>query len=217
MRVLLVDDHAELLALLTTSLERDGHRVVAAGTLEDARRAIEGPPFDVIVLDVALPDGSGIELCRQARGAQMDTPILLLTAHAAVDERVEGLDAGADDFMGKPFAVAELRARVRALGRRKGLPGALRWERGDVVLDFSRRRATVGASEVPLTAREWGILEVLAAGRGHVVARGRILDEGWGQRDGGAGSSLEVLVGRIRKKLGEDVIRTVRGEGYALG
>lgn len=217
MELLVVDDHPELLELVTRSLERDGHRVRAAKTARAADALLAQDHFDVIVLDVALPDGSGVEVCRRARSSDIATPILLLTAHARVEQRVEGLDAGADDFLAKPFAVAELCARVRALGRRRGVPSTLTWERGRVVLDFPRRSAHVGGRAVPLTAREWGIVECLAAARGRVVARANILAEVWGDDDRkDASASLEVLVVRIRKKLGDTVIRTIRGEGYAL-
>lgn len=216
MRILLADDHAELLDLVSGALQRDGHVVVAVKTATEAARCIHDEEFEVLVLDEAFPDGSGRELCRAARSADIATPILLLTAHASVDKRVEGLDAGADDFMAKPFAMAELRARVRALGRRKGLPAAYTWDGCGVSLDFARRRAFAPSGEVALTAREWGILEVLASARGRVVPRSRILAEVWGDA-AGAEASLEVLVGRVRKKLGDRVVRTVRGEGYALG
>ena len=116
----------------------------------------------------------------------------------------------------QPFAVAELRARVRALGRRKGVPAPRTWSTGDVALDFPKRRATVQGREVPLTAKEWRILDVLACARGQVVPRQRILDEVWGEGDASAAASLDVLMTRIRKKLGNETIRTVRGEGYAF-
>lgn len=185
--------------------------------MSEATLAMAEVRFDVIVLDVALPDGSGLELCRRARADASETPILLLTAHSAVRHRVEGLDAGADDFLGKPFAPAELRARVRALGRRRSLPTALAWQGRHVELDLARRRATAAGREVPVTAREWSILELLVAARGRIVPRARILDEIWGDEGPSAAASLDVLIGRVRKKLGDDVIRTVRGEGYALG
>ena len=216
MYVLVVDDNAELLELVVTSLERDGHRVAAVRSAAAATARLEVETFDVIVLDIALPDGSGFDLCREARENGLASPILILTAHAAVDQRVKGLDAGADDFLAKPFAVAELRARVRALGRRTGVHAARTWSHGDVEIDFPKRRATVLGREVPLTAKEWGILDVLASARGRVVPRARILDEVWSEGDASAAASLDVLMTRIRKKLGSDAVRTLRGEGYAL-
>ena len=214
--ILVVDDNAALLQLVATSLERDGHTVASATTAAAATARLGAETFDVVVLDLALPDSSGLDVCRKARESGIATPILILTARAAVDQRVEGLDAGADDFLAKPFAVAELRARVRALGRRLGVPVARTWSHGTVHLDFLKRRATVESREVPLTAKEWRILEVLAWAQGRVVPRARILEEVWSDGDASAAASLEVLMTRIRKKLGSDAVRTIRGEGYAL-
>jgi two-component system OmpR family response regulator len=214
--VLVVDDNSELLELVRTSLEREGHVVSSAKTVAEATRRIDSDTFDVIVLDIGLPDGSGLDACRSARDKGIATPILILTANAAVDRRVEGLDAGADDFLAKPFAVAELRARVRALGRRRGVPSARTWAHGSAELDFAKRRATVDGREVPLTAKEWRILDVLVRARGNIVSRAHILDEVWNEGDTSAAASLDVLMTRIRKKLGSDAVRTVRGEGYAL-
>lgn len=215
MRVLVVDDQPELLDLLACSLRRDGHAIDTATTAAEALDSLAKSEAEVLVLDVALPDRSGFDVCRELRRAGVSIPILLITAHSAVRRRVEGLDAGADDFLGKPFAIAELRARVRALGRRGALPKQLHVKRGAANLDFLARRAEVSGVEVPLTAREWAVLDLLASRSGRVVARSEILELVWGDPDGG-GASLEVLIARIRKKLGEDIIRTMRGYGYAL-
>ena len=217
MRVLLVDDEAELVGLVRRGLLAEGHRVDVAGTAAQAEQALQDNSYDVVVLDLGLPDGSGLEVCRRARAAKVKTPVLVLTAQTAVEHRVESLDTGADDFLGKPFAMAELKARIRALGRRSGLLAELVWSRGVVSLDFPRRRATVNQQEKPLTAKEWNILEVLALSQGRLVARARLLDEVWGDASENADSSLEVLITRIRKKLGSEVIHTLRGEGYRLG
>lgn len=216
-RVLLVDDEAELVDLVRRALLAEGHRVDVAATAAQAERALLENTYDVVVLDLGLPDGSGLEVCRRARAANISTPVLMLTAQTAVENRVESLDTGADDFLGKPFAVSELKARVRALGRRSGLLSGLVWTRGAVTLDFPRRRATVSGEEVPVTAKEWNILEVLALSQGRLVTRSRLLDEVWGDSSSSADSSLEVLINRIRKKLGSDSIHTLRGEGYRLG
>ncbi|MBL8719744.1 MAG: response regulator transcription factor [Myxococcales bacterium] len=216
MRLLVVDDHPEVQDLVSSALARDGHHVVGASTRREAQDLLAATTVDLVVLDVGLPDGSGVDLCRQLRGQGFHAPILLLTAHSAVDRRVDGLDAGADDFLGKPFAVAELRARVRALGRRGAMPKPLRVERGPVSLDFLGRRASLSGVEVPLTTREWSVLDLLATRGGRTVARAEILEIVWGDATEGA-ASLEVLVARIRKKLGDGLIRTLRGYGYALG
>ncbi len=215
MRILVVDDDPELAELLSQGLARDGHRVDTVGSLSAARDALTRE-HDVVVLDVGLPDGSGLSLCRELRDAGDATPILVLTARSGVAERVEGLDAGADDYLAKPFALAELRARVRALARRRGNPVAMVHESGDVRLDVSRRRAQRDGLEVELTPREWGIMEALATRGGRLVPRAQLLEEVWGDVTPAAAKSLEVLIGRIRRKLGRDIVRTLRGQGYAI-
>lgn len=214
---MVVDDQREVLELLVRALGRDGHLAVAAGSVAAAREAVAAVAPEVIVLDVALPDGSGVALCRELRRAGERAPILLLTAHANVAERVAGLEAGADDFLAKPFAVAELRARVRALGRRGPLDKPARLVIGDVELDLAARRAWRDGEEAPLTAREWAVLELLLARKGRLVSRGEMLDSIWGDVSDATSASLDVIVARVRRKLGPTVVRTVRGEGYAFG
>jgi DNA-binding response OmpR family regulator len=217
MRVLVVDDHAELLDLVERALSRDGHSVITARNVADAREALGGGGIDLVVLDLGLPDGSGQELCRTLRKNGNAAPILVLTAQSAVSSRVECLDAGADDYLSKPFAVAELRARVRALGRRAVSVRTFTYEKHGIFLDFAARRALVEGQEAPVTAREWSILELLAARSGRVVNRSEVLESVWGEVTDAASASLEVLIARIRRKLSSSVVRTVRGEGYALG
>jgi two-component system, OmpR family, response regulator len=217
MRILIVDDHEELLGLVTRALTRDGHHVLTARTERNARETLGGTSVDLILLDLGLPDGSGQELCRFLRKSGNAAPILVLTAQNAVASRVECLDSGADDYLSKPFALAELRARVRALGRRAVSVRTFSYQRNEVFLDFAARRALVHGREAPVTAREWSILELLAARMGRVVSRSEMLESVWGEANDAAGASLEVLIARIRRKLSAKVIRTVRGEGYALG
>lgn len=218
MRLLVVDDDEEVRALLVRALERDGHEVTAAASAREARKALAENTHDVMVLDLALPDESGIELCESLRAAQHPIAILMLTAHGEVARRVKALDAGADDFLGKPFAVAELRARIRAIARRTQTrdqePHSLR--HGDLVLDVVGRMAVRAGTRVALTRREWTILEALAARPRRLVTRAHLLEVGWENDTAGSAASLEVLVGRIRRKLGDDLIRTQRGEGYTL-
>lgn len=203
--------------MLARAFERERHRVSLAASVAEARAALAVDPPQVIVLDVALPDGSGVELCRELRQRDVRIPILLLTAHGEVRQRVEGLDAGADDFLAKPFAIAELRARVRALGRRGPIERGTQVRVGEVELDLGACAARRAGREVPVTAREWAILQLLAARNGRVVNRSAILEAVWGDASEGANASLEVMITRIRRKLGPAVVRTVRGEGYALG
>ncbi len=215
MRTLVVDDEEAVLSVVTRALKTDGHVVSTAGDIGTARELVrEGT--DLIVLDVRLPDGFGFDFCRELRAQGSRVPILLLTALSQVSLRVEGLDAGADDFLAKPFAVAELRARVRALGRRGALPRGLIYTHETVQLDFAGRRATANNQEVAITAKEWAILDVLVKRGGRVVSRNELLDSVWGDSSENAMSSMEVLVGRIRRKLSPTLIRTLRGEGYAL-
>ncbi len=217
MRILIVDDHADVRELVERALVRDGHQVTSVASGAEARQELPVHAFDMLVLDLGLPDGSGQDLCRELRGRGNDLPILVLTAQSAIASRVAALDAGADDYLSKPFAVAELRARVRALGRRRGGPRVFRYERDGVVVDFSGRRAWVAEREAPITAREWSILELLVARNGRVVARSELLDAVWGAASEANSQSLDTLMARIRRKLGQQLVRTVRGEGYALG
>lgn len=215
-RLLVVDDDPDVQRLLLRALERDGHVVAGASSVASAQESLLRQSPDVIVLDLGLPDGTGVDLCRNLRSTGHTTPILFLSARRDVGQRVAGLDAGGDDFMGKPFAVAELRARVRALARRIPFAPTFRVEIEDVVLELGSRRALRAGQEVSLTAREWAILEALAQRRG-VVAPDSLLEVVWGDVSPSARGSLDVLLARIRRKLGPQIIRTLRGEGYALG
>jgi len=217
MQILVVEDHAETLALVARHFARAGYGVASAACCRDAQDLLAEREFDVVVLDIMLPDGSGIDLCARLRRRGTVVPILLLTARGDVRDRVSGLEAGADDYLVKPFALAELVARVRALGRR----GPIRREQshsfGDVSVDVERREVCVSGRPIPLTAREISIVQVLASRRG-VVSREFLLDSVWGDSSESAQNSLDVLIGRIRRKLGEhgSVLRTVRGLGYSL-
>jgi DNA-binding response OmpR family regulator len=218
MQILVVDDHDETRELVARHFARSSHAVTLAGSCRDAEALLAEREFDVVVLDVMLPDGSGIDLCARVRRSGSAVPILLLTARGDVRDRVLGLDAGADDYLVKPFALAELVARVRALGRR----GPIRREEslsfGAVSVDLEKREVCVEGRPIPLTAREVAIVQVLASRRG-VVSREFLLESVWGESSESAQNSLDVLIGRIRRKLGEhgSVLRTVRGLGYSLG
>jgi DNA-binding response OmpR family regulator len=218
MRILIVDDHAATRTLLERNLELASHGVKLAASCAQAASALAVGAFDVIVLDVMLPDGSGIDLCTRLRAAKLATPILLLTARGEVRDRVQGLDAGADDYLAKPFAMAELTARLNALGRRGPIVRDRSVTIGPVSVDLEARRVRVAGCDVPMTAKELAIVEVLAVRRGSVVARHHLLESVWGDADHATEASLEVLVARIRRKLGSaaSVLRTLRGVGYSL-
>jgi DNA-binding response OmpR family regulator len=220
MRILIIEDSPPTRDLLRRSLEDGGHSVSLASRVSTGLRLATSSPYEVLVIDVMLPDGSGIELCRTLRHQGVHTPILFLTAKGEVDDRIAGLDAGADDYLRKPFALAELHARIRALGRRQGLAAPAHIERGSIRIDFAARRLECAGETVPLTGREWAVLEVLVARAGRVVPRQELLESAWPNPHPAASDSLDVIVSRLRRKLGHsgegEWIRTVRGEGYVF-
>jgi DNA-binding response OmpR family regulator len=217
MRILVVDDHRETRELITRHFARAAHMVQTASSCMEATRVLAATSFDIVVLDVMLPDGSGIELCARLRAQGCSVPVLLLTARGDVHDRVNGLDAGADDYLVKPFALAELIARVRALGRRGPVLRDRTITIGCVVVDLERRSVGVAERTLPLTAKEIAIVEVLAVRRG-LVPREVLIESVWGEVNEASRATLDVLVGRIRRKLQGSgaVLRTVRGIGYTL-
>ena len=219
--VLVVEDDAETRKVVVEALVADGLRATAVGRGDAGTKALRAGGIAAAVLDVWLPDGNGIDLCRAWRRAGFRVPILMLTARTDVASRVKGLDAGADDYLGKPFALSELRARLRALLRRGARAvGEQVLERGPLRVDFGRRQAWMGPSQVPLTRRELDVLERLFRAKGHAVSREDLLKEVWGEATPKTASSLEVIIARLRRKLegqtGAELIRTLRGYGYAL-
>ncbi|MDP3276454.1 MAG: response regulator transcription factor [Deltaproteobacteria bacterium] len=217
MRILIVDDSAALRELVGRALVADGHSALFAQDVASADEILQQSDVDLVILDLALPDGWGIDWCRRVRAEGMEAPVLVLSAHSTIAERVAGLDAGADDFLPKPFAVAELRSRVRALGRRRTGARSTVLVLDDVRVELAARQATRAGVQCPITAREWSVLECLAGAKGRVVSRDNLLAEVWGDASESAARSLDVLIARIRKKLAPAWIRTVRGDGYALG
>jgi DNA-binding response OmpR family regulator len=223
-RILLVEDSARVVDVVSAALRASGHSVAVSGGRAAAIASLESASFDLAIVDIGLPDGSGLDVCRAARRAGHDLPILLLTARNEVDDRVRGLDAGADDYLGKPFATSELDARVRALGRR-----GPQWTEsakvfGAIAIDRDRRTITLSGARVALTPREFDVVALLAWREGRVVPKDEILESVWGEISERASASLEVLVNRIRRKLAapsprhdgaREAIRTVRQIGYA--
>jgi DNA-binding response OmpR family regulator len=203
-------------------LEEEGHTVDVVHDGEDGLAMVMDGSHDVIVLDVLLPGIDGFEICRRLRAGGVDTPVLLLTALDAVEDRVRGLDAGADDYLPKPFAFQELLARLRALGRRRVQarePDRLQMD--DLVLDLRRRRAERAGKTIELSPKEFALLEFLLRNEGRVVTRSQILDHVWGYDYSPDSNLVDVYVTYLRRKVdrGHDrrLIRTVRGSGYALG
>ena len=213
-RVLVVDDDPPLRRMLTRSLDAEGFDVTAAADGGAALIAAERSAPDVIVLDVALPAIDGLSVCRRLRGRGLGTPILMLTARDAVDDRVAGLEAGADDYLVKPFAIQELVARLRALTRR-GKQADTLLSYADLVLDRLARTATRGTRTIELTGREAALLELLLRESGRTVTREHAIDEIWG---GAAEPNVvDRYVTRLRRKLGEPpLIKTLRGSGFVL-
>jgi DNA-binding response OmpR family regulator len=219
--VVLVEDDPETRSFVARALREEGLEVRTAGRAESARALVQEEDVDLVVLDVGLPGVSGLELCTEIRRGGTDVPILMLTARSDVASRVEGLETGADDYLGKPFALAELRARVRALLRRArtGTPESV-LEHAGVRVDLRRRRAFLREEELPLTRRELDLLARLVRAGGVVVPREALLEDVWGHDTPEAAASLEVIVSRLRRKLqqgaGTSLLRNVRGVGYAL-
>jgi two-component system response regulator MprA len=213
-RVLVVDDDPPLRRMLARTLTAEGFAVTVAADGGAALVAAERSAPDVIVLDVAMPAIDGLSVCRRLRSKGLPTPILMLTARDAVADRVAGLEAGADDYLVKPFAIAELIARLHALTRRRN-PSEPLLSYADLVLDVSARTATRGRRSITLTGREAALLELLLRELGRTVTRQRALDEIW---DGGAEPNVvDRYVTRLRRKLGDPpLIRTLRGSGFVL-
>lgn len=215
----MVDDDAAVRQSLTTALGRDGYEVLAADGGTSALAWVASPGVDAIVLDVAMPEPNGLEVCRQLRSRGDRTPILMLTARDLVDDRVAGLDAGADDYLAKPFALAELRARLRALLRRAGA-ATERLTFADVVLDLAAARVTRAGREVVLTRTEYLLLELFLRNPGRVLSHASIYQAVWNYDFGPRSNNLWVYVSYLRAKLeagGEPrILHTVRGLGYVL-
>ena len=220
MRILLIEDDERLTSTLSDSLRSDGYAVDVAATAEDGRWMATEIPFDAIILDVGLPDGDGIDLCATLRDAGVWSPILVLTAHAEIDQRVRGLDSGADDYLGKPFSFDELVARVRALVRRGQVERPSVLEVGSLRLDPATRRVSVGATSLPITGRAFAILELLARRRGRLVTRAEITEHVWDWAWDGTSNVIDVHVSALRAVLrehpGAPTIETVRGAGFIL-
>jgi DNA-binding response OmpR family regulator len=222
MYVLVVEDERRLAQLMRRVLEEEGHTVdVAHDGEEGLQMALEGT-HDVVVLDIMLPEMDGIEVCKSLRRNRVDTPVLLLTALDGVDDRVRGLDAGADDYLPKPFAFQELMARLRALSRRRVQPrDPQELSVNDLTLDLRRRRAQRDGRAIELSPKEFSLLEFLMRNEGRVVTRTQILDHLWGYDFATDSNLVDVYVAYLRRKVDKGtnnkLIRTVRGVGYALG
>lgn len=219
MRLLLVEDDARLADLVIRSLREQGYAVDHATDGESAIVEAAVNPYDAIVLDVHLPRRSGIEVCAEIRRRLNRVPILMLTARDAVKDRVAGLDAGADDYLTKPFDLSELHARVRALLRRMPEMAPQVIAVGDLTVDLAAQRAERAGRALPLTTKEYVLLEYLARNAGRVIGRAELVEHVWDENHDPFTNALEVYVNRLRKKLdggGAPLIHTRRGAGYVL-
>jgi two-component system, OmpR family, response regulator MprA len=223
MRILVVDDERAVRESLRRALELEGYDVDLAEDGESALERLSGTAeADAVILDVLMPGIDGLEVCRRLRAGQNEVPVLMLTARAEIDSRVAGLDAGADDYLPKPFALAELLARLRALLRRAGngdeSDDVLRFS--DLELDLGTREVSRGERAIDLTRTEFALLELFLRNPRQVLTRSIIFERVWGYDFGPSSNSLDVYIGYLRRKTEEDgaprLIHTVRGVGYAL-
>jgi heavy metal response regulator len=220
MRILVVEDEPEIAGFIARGLTENGHSVDVATDGDEALHWPSVADFDLIVLDVMLPAVDGVEVCRTLRARGLRTPILMLTARDTVEDRVRGLDSGADDYLVKPFAFAELLARVRALSRREPALVGNVLEVGDLVVDTATREARRGATVLDLTAKEFSLLEYLMRHPNQVLSRTVIAEHVWNYDFDNATNVIDVHIKNLRKKVDEGrdrrLIHTVRGAGYRI-
>lgn len=217
MRILLIEDDHILGAAIHDQLAADGHSVDWVQRLDTADSALAVATYDLILLDLMLPDGRGLPFLRRLRGRGLGTPVMILTALDQVSDRIEGLNAGADDYLVKPFDLAELSARIGSVARRySGNPNPL-LTHGNLQIDLAARTILRDSRTVALTAREWVLLEAFLGNPGQLLSRARLEDKLYSFDDEVESNTIEVHISRLRKKLGADLIRTERGLGYRLG
>lgn len=220
MRILLIEDSARLRELICELVRNEDWKIDAFGTADEGRHALRGGAYDILLLDLGLPDEDGIQVLRSLRAAGMQTPVLVLTARAAIDERISGLDAGADDYLTKPFHNGELTARIRALIRRSPSTSMPVLEFAGLKLDAASRQVVCGGREIVLTPSEKGLLELLIRNGEKVLAKSKIEHAFSEFGDERSSNAVELAISRLRKKLeGRDTrssIETIRGVGYMI-
>lgn len=221
MHILVIEDERRLASLVRRALQEEGHKVEVSNDGAEGLDMAEATGYDLLVLDLMLPHLDGVEICRRLRSTGSAVRILMLTARDAVEDRVAGLEAGADDYLVKPFSFTELIARVRALARRQIQPQVeIELASGDLVLDLQRREARRDGRTIELTAKEFQLLEYLMRNAGHVMTRTQILDQVWGYNLDSFSNVVDIYVHYLRNKIDRDfpepLIRTVRGVGYSL-
>ncbi|MDQ6690866.1 MAG: response regulator transcription factor [Gemmatimonadota bacterium] len=221
MRLLLVEDDAVIRHSLAKGLREEAYAVDVAADGDTAIYQAAINPYDVVVLDVMIPKRDGLAVCRELRRRGLTTPVLMLTARDTVTDRIVGLDTGADDYLSKPFEFGELLARLRALLRRGPALAPATFDVADLSIDARAQRATRGGAAVPLTTREYALLEFLARNAGRVVGRAEIADHVWDDNYDPCSNLIESYISRLRRKVDRDglppLIHTRRGAGYVLG
>jgi DNA-binding response OmpR family regulator len=215
-RILIVEDETRLASFLEKGLRANGYSTKVAPDGESARRLADASDFDLVILDLGLPDIDGLTVLRELRDREMRLPVIILTARDDIGDKVEGLDAGGDDYVTKPFGLEELLARVRVRLRGDSVRESTVLDVRGVALDLRTRRATVEGRTVELTAREFTMLETLMRHRDQVLSREQLLSHVWGYDYDPGSNVVEVYIGYLRRKLGDDVIETARGMGYRL-
>lgn len=219
MRLLLVEDEKKVASIVARSLRDRQYTVDIAESGEKALELAFRETYDLILLDVRLPNMSGVDACRELRRAGVETPVLMLTARSLVEQRVEGLDAGADDYLTKPFALAELHARIRALTRR-GFRGGAKLHVADLELDRPKRTVRRSGDPIPLTSKEFALLELLMLRSPEAANRSEIIDHVWTHGFDPETNIVEVYINRLRRKVDQaypvKLIHTVRGTGYQI-
>ena len=220
-RVLIVEDDPELAGLLRDGLRAQRIDPTLAATFAEGRERANGGSFDVIILDVRLPGGTGFDLCGELRRGGSSTPVLMLTALDGLDDRVRGLEVGADDYLTKPFAFRELLARLKALARRRPALSPARYRIADLEVDLGSRQVHRRSRPIALSAKEFALLELFVRNQGRVLDRSTITAHVWDDNHDPFANLLEVLVGRLRRKIDDGfepkLITTLRGAGYRFG
>ncbi|WP_295962801.1 response regulator transcription factor [uncultured Bartonella sp.] len=216
MRVLLIEDDKSLGRAVRDHLVNQNNAVDWAETLEDAYAAVSTTRYDFILLDLRLPDGSGLDFLKNIRTKNLTAPVVILTAHDQISERIEGLNSGADDYIVKPFDLYELTARIGAVARRTNGLSKSEIKIGSMTLDMENKRIFIDNKEVELSAREWAIIEHMASHPNMLVTKAQIEDTIYAFGSEVESNTVEVYISRLRKKIGKDRIKTHHGRGYSL-